>query len=50
MANQKNKGSPTGLVPMGQLVRVTQETPKQILLGFWDGFWGLEGATGVRLQ
>jgi hypothetical protein len=49
MANQKNLGSPTGLAPRWQLVRVTHGPPTWIL-SFWDGFWGLEGATGVRLQ
>jgi hypothetical protein len=45
MANQKNLGTPTGLAPRWQLVRVTHGHPMRIL-----GFWGLEGATGVRLQ
>jgi hypothetical protein len=49
MENQKNWGSPTGLAPRCQIVRVTHRPPMQIL-GFWGGFWGLEWATGVRLQ
>jgi hypothetical protein len=49
MANKKNQGSHTGLAPMWQLVRDTHGPPMWIF-GFGDGFWGLEVATGDRLQ
>ncbi len=45
----KEFGYPYRFGPQVVISKGYPRTP-HVDFGFWDGFWGLEGATGVRLQ